>query len=428
MKKLSLPADFVNTYKEVADNIPVTFDPESFLFKQFRGFNNLDHYDFRSLNPGKTGIDAELRKVGLESGTQDVIKQPDVNLLLYLMPEATVVGWIGKNERFKNITAEELHLLYIKTLISNYVYYTFRCSGGSSLTRPIHNLNLLKIHSLLKQIDVHQKAALLKELGIEPLEKILNNEKLLNNEKNAALRNKLKELNLTIFKDMDKSIEDIEYLKTLVMAFTDEHASGRIIAEEISMTLNLDLKNIQQNTAEGLHAATQGGVLQVFHKGFGGIEPIQLNGKEYLSLNPVFPPFAQKTLTIPFTYQGQRIDYTLCSDTGRIIVHRQGRWGRAITLIIEGKEVILKPGETYDSQEPVKKNGRIQTPQNTRPHSGVKAIEKMLKPFPALHRIWSMAPTWIQRALGTMATTLGLKTIEQQPGKFRRFLGFANSV
>lgn len=85
-KRLALSANTASKWKEIIEKIYTGFDSATHLFEQFEGFYNLKELDLAALEPRSQSIQAML---GIEGGQKvQVLKQPDVLMLLYLLDNA----------------------------------------------------------------------------------------------------------------------------------------------------------------------------------------------------------------------------------------------------------------------------------------------------------------------------------------------------
>ncbi|MGC9520469.1 MAG: glycoside hydrolase family 65 protein [Anaerolineae bacterium] len=83
IEQLSLTPTELDQWRSVADNLWVGFDEESGLIEQFEGFYELYPLDFAAYEPRETSLQALL---GVEETQRyQVLKQPDVLMLLYLL-------------------------------------------------------------------------------------------------------------------------------------------------------------------------------------------------------------------------------------------------------------------------------------------------------------------------------------------------------
>ncbi|HEX3034231.1 MAG TPA: beta-phosphoglucomutase, partial [Thermodesulfobacteriota bacterium] len=204
--RLDLSPQRLAHWQDVRDRIYLGFDPRTELFEQFEGFFKLKNADLNSFEPRTKSMQAILGMEGVQA--YQVIKQPDVLMLLYLL-------------------RDEYDL---KILKKNWSYYTQRTdlTYGSSLGPSIH-------------------AVLAARLGDIP----------------AAYHHFI-------------------------------HAA------------RTDLEDVRGNTAEGIHAATDGGLWQAVVFGFGGLEIV--DGKP--ATTPRLPDH-WKRLKFRIQYHGKPYDFDL---------------------------------------------------------------------------------------------------------------------
>ncbi|MCC5635935.1 beta-phosphoglucomutase [Nostoc sp. CHAB 5844] len=119
-KQLQLGAEVRSHWQDIIDKIWIFYDPETGLIEQFEGFFQLQDINLDDYEPRQRSIQAIL---GIEEGNKrQVLKQPDVLMLLYLMRESTEFPY---NQ---------------KSLQANWDYYAPRTdiTYGSSLGPAIH--------------------------------------------------------------------------------------------------------------------------------------------------------------------------------------------------------------------------------------------------------------------------------------------------
>ncbi|HIQ00328.1 TPA: beta-phosphoglucomutase [Candidatus Bipolaricaulota bacterium] len=205
-RELGLTGEELARWREVARRMYVPQDPASGLIEQFEGFFQLEEVNLAELAPRTRSLQALLGREGVQQA--QVLKQPDVLMLLYLL-----------RDRYDE-----------RTVRANWDYYEPRTDHefGSSLGPPIH-------------------AALACELG----------------EIEVAYRH---------------------FLRAALV----------------------DLEDLRGNTAEGVHAASAGGVWQAVVFGFAG-----------LRLTPTGPvarprlPGHWKRLRFSIRYRGRRYVFDL---------------------------------------------------------------------------------------------------------------------
>ena len=110
-RRLGLKPSELKAWQEVIDQIFIPYNPRTKLIEQFKGYFQLKDVDLTSLEPRQESVQALF---GIEETNQtQVLKQPDVLMLLYLLPDE----------------------FDYETLQVNYAYYTPRTDHtfGSSL-------------------------------------------------------------------------------------------------------------------------------------------------------------------------------------------------------------------------------------------------------------------------------------------------------
>ena len=213
VEQLNLQPSDMDRWEEIADAMFLPQDERTGLLEQFEGFFNLEPLDLQTFESRNRALDEILGRERIQQ-TQ-IIKQPDVLMLLYLLPEA--------------FSREALRVAWD--------YYEPRTDHrfGSSLGPAIH-------------------AALAARLG----------------ELEAAYRHFM-------------------------------HAA------------RIDLDDLRGNTADGIHAATCGGVWQAVVFGFAGVK---FKDRPILE-NPQLPE-AWARLSFPLIYRGQRWRVELSRSGGRV--------------------------------------------------------------------------------------------------------------
>lgn len=103
-------------WSEVARELHIGLDPETGLIEQFRGYFELEDIDLSAFEHRTAPMDVLLGRERLQRSR--IIKQPDVVMLLHLLPEA-----------YPAAVRE-----------TNFFYYERRCAHGSSLSPAIHAL------------------------------------------------------------------------------------------------------------------------------------------------------------------------------------------------------------------------------------------------------------------------------------------------
>ncbi|MHB8807747.1 MAG: beta-phosphoglucomutase [Anaerolineaceae bacterium] len=209
-KKLDLQPECLADWQKIIKKIYTGFDEKTGLFEQFTGYYNLEPLDLSSLEPRIRSIQSML---GIEGAQKvQVIKQPDVLMLLYLLD----------------------HDYDEKILKANWDYYAHRTdlTYGSSLGPAIQAI-------------------------------------------------------------MATRVGDIEQAYRLFML-----AAGS------------DLEDMRGNAAEGIHAATHGGLWQACVFGFGGLK--------FTPDGPVASPHLPagwKRLQFSIQYRGERYEFDLHADS-----------------------------------------------------------------------------------------------------------------
>ncbi|OKH40579.1 beta-phosphoglucomutase [[Phormidium ambiguum] IAM M-71] len=118
--KLKLTAERRSRWQDIATNLWILYDESSALIEQFEGFFDLEDINLEDYEPRTKSIQAIL---GIEAGNKrQVLKQPDVLMLLYLMRQSKEIPY---NQ---------------ETLRQNWDYYAPRTdiTYGSSLGPAIH--------------------------------------------------------------------------------------------------------------------------------------------------------------------------------------------------------------------------------------------------------------------------------------------------
>ncbi|MBU7583736.1 MAG: beta-phosphoglucomutase [Nostoc sp. TH1S01] len=119
-EKLQITSEVRSHWQDIIDKIWIFYDPETGLIEQFEGFFQLQDINLEDYEPRQRSIQAIL---GIEEGNKrQVLKQPDVLMLLYLMRESTEFPYNSKS------------------LQANWDYYAPRTdiTYGSSLGPAIH--------------------------------------------------------------------------------------------------------------------------------------------------------------------------------------------------------------------------------------------------------------------------------------------------
>lgn len=86
VERLEISQKVRSRWQDIADNLRIHYDPATHLIEQFDGFFSLEEVDLPSLEPRHQSMQALL---GIEgANAHQVLKQPDVLMLLYLMRES----------------------------------------------------------------------------------------------------------------------------------------------------------------------------------------------------------------------------------------------------------------------------------------------------------------------------------------------------
>jgi kojibiose phosphorylase len=101
-------------WDEAARAMYTGFDPSTGLFEQFQGYFGLEEFDLAMLEPRSAPVEALLGRESIQRSK--LVKQPDVVLLHYLLPD-----------RYP-----------LSVQRANFAYYEPRTGHGSSLSPPIH--------------------------------------------------------------------------------------------------------------------------------------------------------------------------------------------------------------------------------------------------------------------------------------------------
>lgn len=209
-QKLNLSEERRSRWRDIAQNIWIPIDPNTGLIEQFEGFFKLKDIDLPSYEPRSKSMQALL---GIEGANQhQVLKQPDVLMLLYLMRFNQVFPYSEENLRV------------------NWDYYAPRTdiTHGSSLGPAIHAI---------------------------------------------------------LASDLHKSAEAYERFMQAAM---------------------VDLEDVRNNAAEGIHGASAGGIWQAVVFGFGGVQ-LTDNGPV---ATPHLPP-GWTRLRFRLHWRGQWYDFDL---------------------------------------------------------------------------------------------------------------------
>jgi kojibiose phosphorylase len=106
------------------------------------------------------------------------------------------------------------------------------------------------------------------------------------------------------------------------------------------LAVALDLENIAGNTAEGMHAASLGGVWQAVVHGFGGVRP----ARNTLQIRPQLPK-SWKSLSFSFWWHGARLEIVIDHEKVRISAPGPQKHG-TIHIKVYGRLRELHPDKT----------------------------------------------------------------------------------
>jgi len=113
-RRLAVSGDEPGDWRRIAEAMYLGLDPRTGVFEQFQGYFALENIDLRAHEPRTAPIDVLLGRERIQRS--QIIKQPDVVMLLYLL-----------GDRFSAAIRS-----------ANFRYYEPRTSHGSSLSPPIH--------------------------------------------------------------------------------------------------------------------------------------------------------------------------------------------------------------------------------------------------------------------------------------------------
>jgi len=137
-RSLELDENELTRWREVAEKIYWKQDDSSGLIEQFEGYFQRRQIDLQALEPRTQSIQSLL---GIEGASEaNILKQPDVVMLAYLLPE----------------------LFDEKTLEANYAYYSARTDHtyGSSLGPAIHAIIACRVGKPDEAYEHFMRAAL----------------------------------------------------------------------------------------------------------------------------------------------------------------------------------------------------------------------------------------------------------------------------
>jgi kojibiose phosphorylase len=141
-QKLHLTDEIRNHWQEIINKIWIPYDPETGLVEQCEGFFQLDDINLADYEPRHKSMQAIL---GIEGANKhQVLKQPDVLMLLYLMRESAEFPYSRKN------------------LEVNWNYYAPRTdiTYGSSLAPAIHAILAADLGKTQKAYERFMQAAM----------------------------------------------------------------------------------------------------------------------------------------------------------------------------------------------------------------------------------------------------------------------------
>ena len=136
-RRLGLKPSELKAWQDVIDQIFIAYDPRTKLIEQFRGYFQRKDVDLTSLEPRQESVQALF---GIEETNQtQVLKQPDVLMLLYLLPDE----------------------FDYETLQVNYTYYTPRTDHtfGSSLGPSIQAIMAARMQDNAAAYEHFMRAA-----------------------------------------------------------------------------------------------------------------------------------------------------------------------------------------------------------------------------------------------------------------------------
>lgn len=137
LSDLGLSAEIVQEWSQIAEKIFIPLDISTGMIEQFEGFFNLKDLDLNSYEPRNRSMQEIL---GIEEANKvQILKQPDVVMLLYLF-----------NQQFLD-----------EVVKSNYEYYSIRTdhSYGSSLGPAIHALVACRLGRLQEAYEHFKRTA-----------------------------------------------------------------------------------------------------------------------------------------------------------------------------------------------------------------------------------------------------------------------------
>ena len=114
-EKISIQDEEIELWKEIKDKIYISYNSETKVYEEFKGYFDLENIDLKSYEPRKVPIDLIL---GERTKKTQVVKQADVLMFLFLLAD-----------KFSKEVIEK-----------NYDYYDPRSSHGSSLSPSIYSI------------------------------------------------------------------------------------------------------------------------------------------------------------------------------------------------------------------------------------------------------------------------------------------------
>jgi kojibiose phosphorylase len=123
-RRLGVDADELHVWLHVARNLYTGFDEKTGLFEQFQGYFQLEEIDLAAFPQRTAPIDVLLGRERIQRS--QIIKQPDVVMLIYLL-------WERLPPQVRRV---------------NFDYYEPRCGHGSSLSPAIHALVAARLGNL----------------------------------------------------------------------------------------------------------------------------------------------------------------------------------------------------------------------------------------------------------------------------------------
>ena len=132
--RIKLNPSEITSWEKKADKIYIPRDPQSKIIEQFEGYFNLDEYEITKYDQnGMPEWPDRVDTTNLNKST--LLKQPDLLMLMYLIPE--------------EFTFEEIK--------ENYDFYEKRTMHRSSLSSSIHSLLGISVHEYDHAYDYFRK-------------------------------------------------------------------------------------------------------------------------------------------------------------------------------------------------------------------------------------------------------------------------------